>query len=316
MIAALRKHVSRIWPPVVRQFDEVDCGPASLLTILRHYGGDASLSRVRDAASTDARGSSLLGLASAAGELGLKAEGASGELAHLEAAHLPCIAHLTLPDGLEHFVVVFKVGPRLVKVGDPGRGVHRLSREEFARLWKTRTVLLLKPGPTLVSTTPTRPLRWVAANFRGSEAWVVQSVFAGLVYATLGITTALCIQILIDRIIPAHAVQRVLSVGLLLLVLTLFRSVIGLVRQHLLLELARRVNSEIAAGFISRVFRLPLRFFDSRTKGDVAARIRDAARIQTALARVLGASIADLFVIGGALFYIALFAKPFLPAAL
>lgn len=316
MIALRKRLLSDFWPGVVRQFDEIDCGPAALLTILRYYGGDANLSKVRDLAGTDARGTSLHGLAVAAERLGLRAEGASGELAALESAALPCIAHLVLPNGLEHYVVVFRVGRRRVRIADPAEGVRSISRGEFQRLWVSRSVLFVEPMATLVCAKPVRPLHWLAQNFIGSEPWLIQSIFAGLAYAALGIATSLCIQILIDRMIPAHAVRRVLALGGLLLVLTLVRSGVGLLRQHLLLELGRRVNSKIAAGFISRVFRLPLRFFDTRTKGDVAARMRDAGSIQTALMRVLGTSVTDLFVIAGALLYIAVLAPAFVPLAL
>ncbi|NOZ62530.1 MAG: hypothetical protein GXO74_12730, partial [Calditrichaeota bacterium] len=29
--------------PVIRQYDQIDCGPAALLSVLKYYGGDASL---------------------------------------------------------------------------------------------------------------------------------------------------------------------------------------------------------------------------------------------------------------------------------
>ncbi|HEY5023322.1 MAG TPA: ABC transporter transmembrane domain-containing protein, partial [Gemmatimonadaceae bacterium] len=160
------------------------------------------------------------------------------------------------------------------------------------------------------------PLAWLRGNFVGSEAWLVQSVFAGLVYALLGIATSLCIQVLIDRLIPAHEVGRLISLGWLLVVLTLARSAVGLLRQHFLVEVGLRVNKQVAEGFLSRAFRLPMRFFDTRTKGDIASRLHDATKIQTAITRVLGTSVTDIFIIAGALLYIALFASALVPLAL
>jgi len=29
--------------PIIRQYDQIDCGPAALLSVLKYYGGDASL---------------------------------------------------------------------------------------------------------------------------------------------------------------------------------------------------------------------------------------------------------------------------------
>lgn len=304
-----------LWPKVVRQFDEIDCGPAALLTILRYYGGDSTLSKVRDLAGTDADGTSLLGLATAARKLGLCCEGARGELAELEQEQLPCVAHLRLPNGTEHYVVVFKVSAKSLRLGDPASGLRRVSRAEFAKLWASKAVLLVRPTTTLAVAHSLTPFRWLRLNFAGSEVWLLQSVFAGGIYAALGAATSFCIQILVDRMIPAHDVGRVISLGGALVVLTVARSGIGLLRQRFLLETYRRVNSQVAQRFLGRLFRLPLRFFDTRTKGDVAARLHDTSKIQTAMTRVLGASVTDVLIIAGALAYIGFFAQPLFAVA-
>lgn len=307
--------LSSIWPRVVRQFDEIDCGPAALLTVLRHHGGDSTLSHIRELAGTDAEGTSLLGLSNAAQAVGLVAEGACGELADLAQQPLPCIAHLRLPNGLEHYVVVFKIHDHSVKLGDPASGLRRIPKAEFAELWSSKAVLLVRPTSKLTATRSLTPFQWLTLSFVGSEVWLLQSVFAGVIYAILAAATSFCIQILVDRLIPAHAVGRVVSLGAVLVVLTFARAGIGLLRQRFLLEVSRRVNTQIAGRFLGRMFRLPLRFFETRTKGDVAARLHDATKIQTAMSRVLGTSVIDLLIIAGALAYITLFARPLLAVA-
>ena len=59
--------------PVVRQHDRMDCGPACLLRVLRHHGGNAALVTVREAAQTDVHGTSLFLMQRAAEILGFEA---------------------------------------------------------------------------------------------------------------------------------------------------------------------------------------------------------------------------------------------------
>jgi ATP-binding cassette subfamily B protein len=136
---------------------------------------------VRALARTDASGTSLLGLYEAAGSLGFDARGATGDYHALREVTLPCIAHVVVESG-PHYVVVYEAGEHHLWVADPARGMVRLSRDEFERIWVQGAVLLLEPGPDLRSTPPPPWFPWVLHHLRGVQGWLVQSVFLGLVY--------------------------------------------------------------------------------------------------------------------------------------
>ena len=151
---------------VVRQYDRVDCGPACLLAVLRFHGGDAGLAPVRALAGTDASGTSLLGLYQAAQSLGFDARGATGDYESLRGVNLPCIAHVVV-DGRPHYVVVYEAGEHELRVADPARGLIRLTRTEFERIWVQGTVLLLEPGPKLHFAPTPHWFPWVLRHCRG-----------------------------------------------------------------------------------------------------------------------------------------------------
>jgi ATP-binding cassette subfamily B protein len=287
--------------PVVRQYDLADCGPAALLSVLRYWGGDASLVQVRELSATDARGSTLLSLLQAAQALGFEASGATGEYEELRKVEGPCIAHVVMDERLHHYVVVYHAGASRVVVGDPGRGRVTLSREEFLRIWKRRAVLLLRPTPALRRSPAPHWIRWIAQHFRREETWLVQSVFLGVAYTALGLLTAVFVQWLIDRFIPEKSLPRILWTGAFLLLLQTLRGLAGFLRQRFLVELNKRVSIAVTGEFLAHLFRLPSRFFDTRKKGDITSRINDAVKIQNALLRTIGVTIVDALVIAGSL---------------
>ncbi len=281
--------------PVVRQYDRVDCGPACLLAVLRFHGGDAGLAPVRALAGTDASGTSLLGLYEAAQSLGFAAKGATGDYESLRDVDLPCIAHVVVEGG-SHYVVVYEAGKHHLRVVDPARGLVRLSRTEFERIWVQGAVLLLEPGPELHSAPPPPWFPWVLHHCRGAQGWLVQSVFLGLVYTALGLVTAFVVQKLVDDFIPSGQGSRIIAAGGFLLGLHLIRAIVGYLRQHFLVGLGKRAAIAIADEFVGRLFSLPSRFFDTRKKGDIAARLQDASQVQNAVIQILGSTTIDVLV--------------------
>ena len=281
--------------PVVRQYDRVDCGPACLLAVLRFHGGDAGLAPVRSVAGTDASGTSLLGLYQAAETLGFDARGATGDYESLRSVKLPCIAHVVVEDG-PHYVVVYEAGEHELRVADPARGLVRLTRTEFERIWVQGAVLLLDPGPELHSAPPPHWFPWVLRHCRGAQGWLVQSVFLGLVYTALGLVTAFVVQRLVDDFIPGGHGSRIIAAGGILLGLQLIRAMVGYLRQHFLVGLGKRAATAIAQEFIEHLFSLPSRFFDTRKRGDIAARLQDASQVQNAVLQILGSTTIDVLV--------------------
>jgi ATP-binding cassette subfamily B protein len=76
--------------PFYRQLDAMDCGPACLRMVAKHYGVGASLEYLRTKTEYSKQGASLLGLANAAEALGFHTVGARLSFEEL-------IYHVSLP---------------------------------------------------------------------------------------------------------------------------------------------------------------------------------------------------------------------------
>jgi ABC-type bacteriocin/lantibiotic exporter with double-glycine peptidase domain len=285
--------------PVVRQYDHADCGPAALLSVLKFWGGDASLVHIRELAHTDAQGSTMLSLVRAATALGFRARGASGDLDDLAREQMPCIAHVVLPEGLHHYLVIYKIEARGLLVGDPGRGRYRLSRDAFTALWVSRAVILLTPERPLCHAPARHWISWVASHFREETTWLSQSIFLGVVYTGLWLLTSLFVKRLVDHFIPDRNIRGVLLTAAALAVLQGLRAGAGYVRQRFLIALSARTNVRMAQGFLQHVFRLPARFFDTHRRGDIMARVNDSVQIQAAVVRIIGVTVIDALIILG-----------------
>lgn len=96
------KHLFPFYP----QFDMMDCGPACLRMIAKHYGKHYTLQTLRKKCFITHEGVSMLGISEAAESIGFRSLGVRLDTDKLvENASLPSILHWNQ----NHFVVLYKV---------------------------------------------------------------------------------------------------------------------------------------------------------------------------------------------------------------
>ena len=114
----------------------MDCGPASLKSVLEGHGISVSYARLRDVCQTDVDGTSIDTIETVSNQLGLVAEQIVIPADHLllpEAAALPAVVVVHLSDRLTHFVVVWRRLGNRVQVMDPAGGRRWMKVESLMR---------------------------------------------------------------------------------------------------------------------------------------------------------------------------------------
>ena len=89
----------------------MDCGPAALKCLLEGFGINVHYGRLREACQTDVDGTSIDTLEEVANQLGVQAEQIMLPVDHVllaQARALPAIAVVVQPNGITHFVVVWR----------------------------------------------------------------------------------------------------------------------------------------------------------------------------------------------------------------
>ena len=287
--------------PLVRQYDRTDCGPAALLSVLKYHGGNDNLVHVRKLCRTSTEGTTIFDMVIAATKLGFESKGLRGNYENLQKAQAPVIVHVILECSYMHYMVVYKVKESSLLLGDPAKGLIKLSRKNFEKIWISKALILLKPSLELHNQIPPHWLKWISSYFKQESIWINQSVFLGFVYTFFGLITAVLIERLFDDYIPAKDIQRIRYVGILLTFILLTRASAGFLREKFLVILNRRLSKTLNNEFLEHLFKLPKHFFDTRRKGDIIARFHDIVRIQQAIIKISGTTIIDILIITGAL---------------
>ena len=289
--------------PFIRQPDAMDCGAACLSMVSRYYGKYHPVSALRERCHAMRDGVSMLGLSEAAEGLGMRTMGVRITFAQLvEEAVLPCIAHWKQ----NHFIVVYRVKARrrsdggwtgTVCVADPAHGLARLPVEDFLAGWESTRqegrgmgiALLLEPTPDFYAQEDEkrrkRTLGGVLRYLKPYRGQTAQLCIGILVGSVLQLVFPFLTQSIVDYGIGNQNLNFVTLVLVAQLVLFASQTMVEFIQSWILLHITARVNVSMISDFLTKLMKLPIRFFDTRLVGDLLQRIEDNSRVQAFLTR-------------------------------
>jgi ATP-binding cassette subfamily B protein len=262
-----KKRIRRF--PHVWQIDEMDCGAASLAIVCRHYGKAVSLARIRQLSHTSLDGTSLRAICQAATELGLAARAVKASPSSLAQMPLPAIVHW---DG-NHWVVVYDVDEKSVRVSDPATGRRRLTRAEFDGKWSGYAALFDYTAEFEKNTDAKLGISWLFPFFRPHKGLILQATGLALIVSALQMVIPVFTQVIVDRVLVERDLQllHILIFGMAgVVIFTLLATV---VQRYLLSFTAVRIDSATLDYLTRRLLSLPMSYFNTRRTGDIQRRL-------------------------------------------
>lgn len=293
----------------------MDCGPTCLYMISRYYGRVFSMEKLRELTEIGKEGVSLLGISDAAEKIGFQTTALQISFKKLlQDAPKPAI----LLWGQNHFIILLpqkriyflhKTSSRKISVADPAMGILSLGQDFFLKKWinskndigdDTGIALLLEPGADFYNTKYNEDYKETTINYGQQLLRYIypykKLIFQLLIGVVLGSLLQLIFPFLTQSIVDVginnqnlHFVYIVLFAQLALFI---GRLSVEFIRSWILYHISSRINITILTGFLIKLMRLPLAYFDSKKTGDILQRMNDHQRIQNFLT---GTSLNTLF---------------------
>ena len=126
------------------QRDFQDCGVSCLSYLIEFYHGYVPIETLREDTFTGVHGTNAYHLVNSLKKYHFDAYGMRIENAFLSKLPVPFIAHLSLENGLQHFVVVNKVYKNKIEVMDPAKGCYKENLENFFKVFD-QVVIVASP---------------------------------------------------------------------------------------------------------------------------------------------------------------------------
>lgn len=271
----------------VRQQDLKDCGPACLAMISRYYGFSVAISKIREIAGTDLQGTNIQGLIESGEKLGFEVKGVKAtDITALDEIPLPAIAHVVMPGGLLHYVVVYKTKKQKIYVADPAKGLVVYSREDFLKIWSGILVLLAPNQNFQKGSKDSGTFSRFLALLKPQKHLLLPIFLASVFFNLFGLLGAFYFKFLIDDIVTNQLIQSLHIISIGVIILYIFKVLLSYFRTHLILYLSRRIDVQLVLGYYRHVVNLPMNFFETRKVGEIISRFMDAGKIREALSTI------------------------------
>ncbi|TFZ01285.1 ABC transporter transmembrane domain-containing protein [Ramlibacter rhizophilus] len=122
--------------------------------------------------------------------------------------------------------------------------------------------------------------RWFAPELlRHRKVWR-DVLAASLVLQLLALGLPLFTQAIVDKVVVHQTESTLIAIAVGMAIFVVASAVLGWVRQYLVLHTGNRVDAVLAATVFQHLFRLPLRYFQHRPTGVVAARLQGVETIR------------------------------------
>jgi len=289
--------------------EATECGAASLSMIFMYFGRHMALEQMRIETGVSRDGCKAGNIMRAAQKYGLECRGFRKDASFLRKIETPCIIHWNF----NHFVVFEGIKGGHAYLNDPASGRRKLTLKELDEGF-TGVVLTFKHTDKFVkSKKPKKLAGLIKTRLQGQYPVLFKLFYVGLLLVFPGLMIPVLSQVFMDHVLIGGNTEWFVQLLLCMVAAIALRIGLSYYRARVLHRLQNKLMLLSTRGFLARLFRLPIGFFDQRYAGDLVNRVESNNEVSNFLAGELAETVLNIIV---AAFYLALLAFYSIPLTL
>ena len=273
--------------------NKIDSGLYSLMIIAAYYNIPADAEQIIHQLSLQGKVMSDNDILLAAKRLKFKSRAATIEMSSLEKMVLPSIIK---NNNNEYFILLKKIDNKYLVLQPKESTPKVITENEIKELWSGK-IFLFTPRDFKYRDIKFG-LKWFIPSILKFKKPLLEVLLAAFIMQILALCSPLITQNVIDKVLVHHSLSTldVLAIGLL--IITLFETLLSIARNYVFTHTSSKIDVILSCRLFDHLFKLPLRYFESRRVGDTIARVRELENIRRFLTGVPMTTILDcLFVI-------------------
>ncbi len=275
--------------PCVLQEGMKDCGVASLLTIIKTYGGVVPKEHLRVLTNTTKNGVNAFSLIEAGKILGFDAKGVTGRVFDIDKKNLPCIAHVIIDNKYKHFVVIHEIDKikNKIVIADPAKGIQNMTREEFEEI-ATNNYLFFIPNKEIPKIIYDNKIYEIIHDFIiNNKNTVIITLFFSIIITLFSIMTSYSMKIVIDRVFNYNSLSNLYVISLIFIFVYLIKNITEYYRNLIIMFVSNKLDFQLTNETFSHILSLPHLYYKNRTTGEVLSRITDLSELREIISYVI-----------------------------
>lgn len=288
----------------VRQQSGEDCAAASLAIIIKHYGRNLKINRIREVIGTGKDGTTLLGVKRGAESLGFTTKALKVTpdfLDELENVTLPAIIYWK---GY-HFAALYGVKGDKYIISDPGMGIRYLDKEELLKDWQGGIILLLQPNPLLFFLQPNDKENIFDSFIQRlypHRAIIAVLFFCNMALGIFSLANPLFLQYIVDTILIVDRQKKIINAIIAFFTIQVVNNLIYWLQSQLSESFIHQLEVGLKTDSNQQILHLPLSYHESRYSSAVSRRLGDIQQITSLISQIVIDLPIQIFTVLAAIF--------------
>ena len=275
---------------IVKQDGYKECGAASLLSVIRYYGGNIAINKLVDWTKTDKYGTNFYNIKQAAEKVGLEAIGYKvDEINKLHQIKTPFICQV-IEKNYEHFVVVYKIKKNKLEIMDPARGKLDITMDKFSSSW-TSYIMVFSPVKKLVCYKNEKYLNKVVIDVISKNKSIVFNILLlSIIFMIVSFIYTFYVQVIID----INNYNNLLVVTFIFSLFLILKCITSFFRNQILVCFSQKIDYTCVINTFRKVLLLPFNYYKNKSTGEIVSRINDLVYVKNFINKVILTVFLDL----------------------
>jgi len=263
----------------IEQRDFKDCGVTCLEYIIEYYKGYVPIEKLREATFTNQNGTTAYHLVETLKKYGFDSYGQKIRYKDLEDIIFPCIVHLILSNGMNHFAVLVKCNEKEVLLMDPAFGKRKLSKEDFTGIWDG--IVLLAIPETIIPKIPKDKsiILHVLSFLKKQKKLFLIIVICSIFTSFLSIFLNFYFKIGVEKVSFLEH-KELCSLILLFAAFTSFKILFSYIKNYFTIYVNKNIEVEYLYTFVTHLLKIPMKKFSTYHEGELMTRMEEVREIK------------------------------------
>lgn len=253
--------------PFVEQIEHSECGISCVAMILGYYGHHISLTSLREEFGVPKGGHTLSNINEIFNNKKCASKGFRASTLDLGQFTLPVILFWEN----KHFVVLEKIKNNHFYIVDPSHGNRKLGAEEFDKLY-SGVLLEVKPNLLLEKTKKKSSVHFLLSYVLKNPILIFKILLLTFGIQALSISIPYITAFITDKVIVTKELSSLPMIGLLICMLFIGFSALSILRIFTVAKLQTLMDYFMMSNFMDHLLKLPYRFFENRSSGELIFR--------------------------------------------
>lgn len=273
---------------VIRQQGIKECGASCLLSVIRYYKGDISLTKLLELTNTNKNGTTFYDLRYASNYLGLPAEGYKSDKLSNE-IKTPFISQV-LVNNYTHFIVVYEIKKDSLLIMDPGQGSRVIKLEDFYKTW-TGNIMIFNYNKKLPIITSKNYIKSIIINVLSKNKILLTNIFIlSIIFTLLTIINSYQMKFILAKVSVSTFVISFIYI-------ILMRSLANVFKNILLSYLNIKLDISIFSSSIDNIIYFPYSYYKNKTTGEVTSKLSDISHIRNLINKIILTVLLDFLIL-------------------